>query len=329
MVAITWRALLVCALLVVTSAAPARAHPGSGIVVDRHGNVYFVRFGTGMIMKTTPAGVTTVFVPEGRVSLPHHLILGRDGFLYAASDNDGRVYRIDSTGRVNMFFDSRRIGQRTRVSVGAGGDPFTVDSAGNIYALAEPNAAAIVRISPQGAVTSLASNARFLPMHFRSMAWDASGALYASDATRIWRIVNDTATAIDPSQSVFEQPTGLAVDRDGNVYVADYAARRVFRLSPRGVINTPRHLARRRFRNPTGVALAGDTIYVLDNGSGSGAVWRITPDGADRIYTESLRGWYMPSLLYLVPVVLIGLLALNRWNKARSAKPLSAATLSH
>lgn len=297
--------------------------------MDARGNVYFVRFGTNMIMKTTPLGRTTVFVPDGRISLPHHLTLGRDGFLYTASDSDGRVYRVDSTGRVSLFFDSRRVGGRSRLAVGAGGDPFTVDGAGNIYALAEPNAAAIVRISPDGRVTPLAANARLLPMHFRSMTWDVSGALYASDATRIWRIVNDTATAIEPSQTVFEQPTGIAVDRVGNVYVADYSARRVFRLSPRGVINTPRHLARRRFRNPTGVAVAGDTIYVLDNGSASGAVWRITPDGADRVYTESLRGWYLPNLLYFVPVVLVALLALNRRIRARSAKPLSAATLSH
>jgi DNA-binding beta-propeller fold protein YncE len=70
----------------------------------------------------------------------------------------------------------------------------------------------------------------------------------------------------EPGQ--FEQPTGLAVDGAGNVYVADTGNNRVQELSATGA---PLHVWGSlgskvgQFRNPTGLALdANGNIYVAD-----------------------------------------------------------------
>lgn len=295
----------------------AGAHPGPGIVVDSRGNVYFVVFGASHLMKLDPRGRASVFVSDDRVRLPHHLVIGRDrSSLYVTSDDDGRVWRVDSAGRLTLHLDSRRLARAaSRFQVGAGGDPFAVDSAGGVYALAEPSASAIVRADSTGPPVPLAPRARLGPMHFRAMTVAGDGALYVSDAGGIWRIRGDSAQLIRPRGAAFEQPVGVARDDAGNILVADYRARRVHRLASDGSINTPTWLADARFHGPTGVAVAGDTVYVLDNGFRSAAVWRLTDAGVERIYTQSMVGWHAPRLFWLVPVLLVALALLNRWMR--------------
>jgi len=209
-------------------ASPAAAHPGSGIVVDRNGNVFFVMLGSSAIMKLSRDGSVRVLVDDERLRLPHHLVLGRDGALYAASDVDGKVWRVGADGSLREHFNSKRVPRAPRpgaeVHVGAFGDPFTLDSAGNVYALGSASDSTLIRIALDGTVTPLAVNAKFGGLHFSSMTWGLDGALYVSDKTRVWRIVGDSATAIVPSGVALFRATGLAVDREGNIYVAPVGA---------------------------------------------------------------------------------------------------------
>ena len=312
---------LACAML----ATPAFAHPGAGIVVDRHGNVYFVLPATNHLMKIDRSGRVTEFARDERLNNPHHLTYGRDGHIYVASDDDARVYRIDSTGALALHFDAVRVNRRAPVRVGAWGDPFTVDSAGNIYALAEPNGRALVRIAPDGAVTPLASRARFSPLHFATMAWGPDGALYLTDEWRVWRITGDSARSIVPRGQPLGRAAGLALDGSGNLYVVDYLERRIVRLAPDGTVNTPAALARRSFRAPTGVAVAGDTVFVLDNGTGSTAVFRLVEDDLSRVYTESFWKWHLRYFFLALGAVLLFLLIANRRLRNRQGAHLSAA----
>ena len=86
----------------------------------------------------------------------------------------------------------------------------------------------------------------------------------------------------------FDDPFGVAVDRQGNVFVADAGANdRIRRISPAGIVSTlageragfadgARTAA--RFRTPSGLAVDADgRIYVAD--TGNHAIRRITPDG--------------------------------------------------
>lgn len=290
-------------------ASPAAAHPGSGIVVDRNGNVFFVMLGSNAIMKLSRDGSVRVLVDDERLRLPHHLVLGKDGALYAASDFDGKVWRVGADGSLREHFNSNRVPRpappRSELFVGFAGDPFTLDSAGNVYALATKLDSAISRITPDGQVTPLAGNAKFGELHFSSMTWGPDGALYLSDETRVWRIVGDSATAIVPRGVELRRATGLAVDSEGNIYVADFGADRIVRLAPDGSVNTPPAVAELHLRNPTGVTLADGAIYVLDFPQNGVAVWRVRGDSVERLYSwRAWRAYQAPALLILVSLLL-------------------------
>ena len=303
----------------VLCSATAAAHPGAGIVADARGNVYFVVFGSSHLMKLTPNGSATVFVSDDRIRVPHHLSIGPDGSLYVASDDDGRVWRVEPNGRIALHLDSRNQLALPRLSVGAGGDPFAVDAAGAVYALVEPNGTALIRIAA-GAHNQFPPFTRLDRMHYRAMTIGPDGALYLTDSGRVWRVFPDSARTISPRGVELLQPMGVAVDGSGNILVADYAARSVVRFTADGIVNTPPRIASMRFRGPSGVTRVGDTVYVLDNSAGSVAVWRITSDGARRVYTASFWGWHQRTVLLALPAALVALLVVNRLRRRRLAR---------
>lgn len=313
------RAVVAGLIALVVCPATAAAHPGAGIVADARGNVYFVVFGSSHLMKLTPDGRATVFVSDDRIRVPHHLSIGPEGSLYVASDDDGRVWRVELDGRITLHLDSRRHLERPRLSVGAGGDPFAVDSAGAVYALVEPNGTALIRIAGVRH-DPIPPFSRLDRMHYRAMTVGPDGALYLTDSGRVWRVLPDSARTISPRGAGLLQPMGVAVDRSGNILVADYAARSVVRFTADGIVNTPPRIASMRFRGPSGVTSVGDTVYVLDNSAGSVAVWRITSDGARRVYTASFWGWHQRTALFALPAVLAALLVVGRLRRRRAAR---------
>lgn len=307
--------LLILAIATLGVARAAHAHPGSGIVVDRSGRIFFVVLGSNVIMVREPNGTVRTFAQDERLRAPHHLVLGRDGSLYVASDYDGRVWRVEANGTLTEYFNSNRIADSLGVQVGSWGDPFTIDPAGNIYALASPNGSRIIRISPDARVTPIATRARFGPLHFRTMAWGPDGALYLTDAIQVWRIVGDSATRIVARGRSLLDAAGVAVDSAGNIYVADYAGRRVVRLGRDGAVNTLPALERLRVRNPIGVTLAANgDVYVLDSPPRGIAIWRIRGDDVARLYQHrDLQVYLVRALLVLLPL----LLAIQIWRRTR------------
>jgi sugar lactone lactonase YvrE len=279
--------------------------------VDRSGRVFFVIAGSNVVTMLEPNGRVRTFAQDDRLRLPHHLVLGRDGALYVASDHDGRVWRVGENGALTEYFSSKEIWNSRGVSVGSGGDPFTVDSAGNIYALAAPNGQGIVRITNRGEVTDVAKRARFGPLHFSTMTVGPDGALYLTDGARVWRIVGDSAVPIVPRGVSLLRATGVAVDSVGNIYVADYGARRVVRFARDGSVNTPAAFKRMRLGRPTGVVLAANgDLYVLDNRPRGAAIWRVRGEISERLYgRRDWQGYAVGLMIGLLPL----LLAIQTW----------------
>lgn len=135
-----------------------------------------------------------------------------------------------------------------------------LDSAGNLY-VADTENHTIRKITPAGAVTTLAGSSGL------SGAADGVGA-----AAR------------------FDQPAGLATDRDGNVYVADRGRWTIRKITPTGLVTT---LAgggsgsgwgqdgigtQATFSQPGGVATDGiGNVYVAD--TSDDLIRKITPAG--------------------------------------------------
>ena len=134
-----------------------------------------------------------------------------------------------------------------------------VDGAGNVY-VADTANDTIRKIAPNGVVSTLAG---------------FSGSHGTADGTG--------------SNARFWAPFGIAVDRSGNVYVADTANNTIRKITPNGVVSTLAGLAGHpgsqdgtgdaaRFRNPWGVAVdSRGNVFVAD--MSNNAIRKITPVG--------------------------------------------------
>lgn len=87
-----------------------------------------------------------------------------------------------------------------------------------------------------------------------------------------------------PFRGWFNVVSGLGMDRQGNIYAADFYNHRVQKFSPEGrllaVLGTGTGLAQVRLRYPTDVAVAHDgTVYVLDSGNHRMVVYQKREEG--------------------------------------------------
>ena len=274
-------------------------HPGSGIVVDQEGQIYFVLSGAphNRIMKIDAQGKVASFVVDKRLRAPHHLVIDKQGNLYTVSDNDSIVWKITPTGSMTRFYAPNK---RNEIgSISTWGDPFTIDRAGHIYYIDYPGRRQILKIS-KGKVHTLAGNeAGFSNLHSSSMAWGPDGVLYVTDRSRIQKVAADgTVSTLYITQGPgLGVAMGLAVDGQGHVYVADYGKGQVLKITSEGKASKliPSEKdgslhkaagAEKPFK-PTGVAigLKGD-LYVLDNPGWTTRVWKISTEGTVEMLTS-------------------------------------------
>lgn len=280
-------------------AAIASAHPGSGIAVDSQGRVYFTA--GPMIVMLETNGVARTIVHDQRNEKfyqLHHLRPAPDGGLLTASDRGDAIWRFTPEGKLSRFYPPEN--DMRALAVGTGGDPFAVDRAGNVYAVnsQQDRYTQILKITPEGQIRELAggdwgfadgqqTEAKFGDLHGGSMLVAPDGALLLTDHfVRVRRIALDGSVttlagglqkghADGPgSDARFDGASGLALDAEGNLLVAERSGR-VRRISPAGRVTTlagaggrgqaDGPLLEATFDEPTGIAAAPNgAIFVLE-----------------------------------------------------------------
>jgi sugar lactone lactonase YvrE len=181
------------------------------------------------------------------------MITGPDGAVYAGSGNEGQVYRVDSSGKGSVFFDTEELevhalapapggglyvgtspnGKIYRVDAKGTGTVFfdpddryiwsvAVDRSGNVFA-ATGDKGIIYKITPDGkGSTFYATKAT----HAMTLAFDREGQLLAGTESpgRVFRI-DASGKPFVLLDSSYNEIRTLRVDARGNIYVAAVSGR--------------------------------------------------------------------------------------------------------
>jgi sugar lactone lactonase YvrE len=242
-------------------ATSAQLNGPTGVAVDGQGNIYIADFNNARVRKVSPNGIITTFAGTGvpglsgdggpataaRLYAPKGLAADGQGNLYIVDQYNHRVRKVDSGGTITTFAGT---------SAGFSGDGGPATSARLMY--------------PDW------------------VAADANGDVYITDGNRrVRKVSGGTITTFagggqlgdgGPATSAWlGHPLGLAVDGQGNVYIADSLDYRVRKVDTGGTITTVAGTGAGGFHGdggpaasatvfaPTGLALdGGGNLYIAD-----------------------------------------------------------------
>ncbi len=231
----------------------ARFNQPIALTTDKNGNIYVADAGTG-----AQDGALREISPSGSVTT---LLSGLAGPQAIAVDSSGRVFYFDSGSDVISSYSSTdQPGQLVEFALPAGGSPvgLAVDTAGALYATIGN---AIYKMIPGNCTADgcgqpeiTGSTVALAGIITKSGSYDGIGA-----------------------PPLFSHPSHLAVDSDGNVYVADLVVATIRKITPAGIVST---LAGSINQRGASDGIGTQATFGSDAGTGLG----IAVDGQKNVY---------------------------------------------
>ena len=241
------------------------------LAVDSAGNIYTTDYQTDKIYAISPAGTVSTYAGSNVSGFrngakskaaffhPKGLAFDQQGNVYVADSWNHAIRKISRSGIVTTLAGTGKPGYLDGPAANATFQYPTglaIDSAGNVY-VADRNNLKIRKISSSGFVSTLAGT---------------KSAMFQDGAIK---------------RATFFYPEGVAVDKAGNVYVADTENNRIRKISSSGYVTTlagtgnfgsldgPGVNATFSYPNHLVLDSAGN-IYVTDLGN---KIRKITPNG--------------------------------------------------
>jgi sugar lactone lactonase YvrE len=238
----------------------ARFYGPRGVSFDAQGNTYLADLGNNVIRKITTGGVVSTlagntiagYLDGGATAAefynPIATTVDATGNVYVADRSNNLIRKITPDGVVSVFVGFKALSGYSQLTVPGYLDgsaasavfnypvAITKDANGNFY-VADYKNNAIRKITPAGDVTTYAGGLNFpaLVGSPTGIAIDAQGNMFISDNTgRILEITKNKvlyvlagAKASGNTNGVgslarFSNPQSLALDANGNLYVADF-----------------------------------------------------------------------------------------------------------
>ncbi|MFP5389968.1 MAG: SMP-30/gluconolactonase/LRE family protein [Gammaproteobacteria bacterium] len=244
------------------------------VTMDGAGNVY-ISDNFSAIRKLAPDGTVSTWAgvageagtadgagTAARFNFPNGIAIDAAKTLYVADQDNGTLRKVSASGQVSTFAGTpgnwgHADGTGAAARFGGPGG-VALDAAGNVY-VTEWGNHVVRKITPAGVVSTLAG------------APGESG--YADGAG---------------AKARFNGPNNLALDKAGNVYVADYGNHSIRKITPDGVVSTfaggttsgsaDGAGTSARFNGPNSIAIdAGGNLLVTD--SLNNCIRRISPAG--------------------------------------------------
>jgi len=254
------RAQLALVLWALSITGGTWAHPGSGIVVNRQGEVFFTDTGKG-VWKIDSRGNLTYF----HSSSYHWMALG-----------ETRHAAVPPS-----WGDFQKVTRGAPTVVTSSDVPITIGTDGCMYYAHQSGGhpMEVLRQDPSGetsVLVTIATNAEGQPIRWvNGIAAGADGTLYFTEDSAVQKIskerVVSTVMKVQiagcQAEAVLDSPPGpylrgLAVGLDGELFVAATGCRRVLKITPPRKVTTV--LEAESPWSPTGVAVHGSDVFVLE-----------------------------------------------------------------
>lgn len=282
-------------------ATTAQMGDPKGLAVDSAGNLYIADYDNNRIRKVTSDGMISTVAGSGtglgsnsggysgdggkaieaKLRFPIDVAIDSTGNLYIADSLNHRIRKVTSDGIISTVAGTGSKGY------GGDGGPATaaklnqpygvnVDSGGNVY-IADYGNSRIRKITTDGIINTVAGIGTGL----------GSNSGYSGDG--------GPATAAQ-----LAGPMAVAIDRSGNLYIADFGNNKVRKITPAGIISTiagtgsrdyggDGGLATAAMLNPSGIAIdTASNLYIADQANNR--IRKITTDGV--ITTVAGNGTY-------------------------------------
>ena len=241
--------------------------------IDEAGTMYVVdthavrKISSGGAVTTLAGSTTSGYVDASGAAARFNGVRGiavsDSGDVYVSDAANQRIRKITAAGAVTTFAGSGTIGSVDGHGTAAQfnhPEGLAIDSKDNLIVV-DSNNSRIRKISPSGAVTTLAgstagyANGMGTAAQFnfpRGVVIDKTGNLYITDYTnhRIRKVTPSgvvttvagfgTAGATDgaAASAQFNNPYGITIDKLGALYISDYGNHRIRIISPEGTVST-------------------------------------------------------------------------------------------
>ncbi len=241
----------------------------TAITTDRDGNLFVTDARNNKIRKITALGSVTTLAGSGTTgstdgtgttasfSFPSGITFDNAGSMYVSDSNNNKIRKITSFGVVTTLAGSGVSGSNDGVGTAASfSNPqgIVIDSNSIIY-LADSSRGKIRKITSEAVVSTLvgygsssATDSSGTIASFRTpwgIAIDVNGIIYVADTGnhRIRKVtLSGAVTTLAGTGSVgsvdgtgdtasFNFPSGVAVDSNGNIYVADFSNHKIRKIT--------------------------------------------------------------------------------------------------
>jgi trimeric autotransporter adhesin len=248
------------------------------ITLDRTGNLYIADLGEYRIRKVDRNGIITTIAGNGtfgmsgdgglatqaQIGFPTGMAFDTSGNFYFADRQYGRVRKIDTNGIIStiagygQFGNTGDGGPAIRASVDWPQD-ILVTQDGTLYILANQQ---VRKVDTRGVITTIAGSGY-------GYSGDNGPALYAQ----------------------FSSPGGLAIDKQGNLYIADTYNRRIRKIDTNGIITTYAgngtlgsdgdggSATQARLYNPTDIAFDSTGALYITQSFVQSKIRKVSPNG--------------------------------------------------